>query len=131
MQRLLITIAALALAGCNDTGANQEAAQRAADITKAQVAASGGLPGANVALKDDAQGCKDKAKAVELIAAAKSGDTSKFIKLWAAGMKDQTCRGFAPGLPVKIDHTEGNLTCILPGDDPENKQCLWIESTAL
>jgi hypothetical protein len=132
LQRVLIIAGALALAGCGDKGGDsQAAAQHGSDITKAEVAASGGMPSANGAIKADAQGCKDKAKATELIAASKSGDTSKFITLWADGMKDQTCRGFSPGLPVKLDHQEGDLTCILPGDDPANKQCFWIDSKAL
>jgi hypothetical protein len=132
LRRFLIISAALALASCGDKGAtSQAAAQHASDITKAQVAASGGMPGANVSLKDDAKGCKDKPKAVEMITASRAGDTSKVMKIWADGMKDQTCRGFAPGLPVKVDHKEGDLACILPGDDPENKQCFWIESKAL
>jgi uncharacterized lipoprotein YajG len=126
-------VAALALAGCSGKGATSQAAQQqASDITNAQVAASGGLPGANVSIKGyDAKGCKEKAKAVELIAASKLDDKAKFIKLLTDGMKDETCRGFASGLPVKVDHTEGNLACILPGDDPQNKQCFWIEATSL
>ena len=132
MRHVLIVAAALAMAGCGDKGADsQAAAQHASDITKAEVAASGGMPGANAAMKADAQGCKDKAKATELIAAAKSGDTSKTIKLWADGMQDQSCRGFAPGLPIKVDRREGDLTCILPGDDPANKQCFWVDSAAV
>ena len=133
MRLLLIVTAAVALAGCGRGGGAgpQAAAQRASEITQAQVAASGGLPGANVAIKDDASGCKDKSKALELIAASKLDDKSQYIKLWAAGMKDESCRGFAPGLPVKVDHKEGELSCILPGDDPQNKQCFWIESKTL
>lgn len=130
MKRLLI-VAALLLAGCGDKTTPQAAAEHASEITKAQVAASGGLPGANNVVKGDAKGCKDKTKALALIAASKSGDTSKYIQLWSDGMKDQTCRGFAPGLPVKVDHKEGDLTCVLPGDDPQNKQCFWVESKAL
>ena len=132
MRHLLILVSALALAGCGDKGANpQAAAQRASDITNAQVAAAGGAPGAKGGLKDDASGCKDKAKALELIAASKLEDKTQFIMLWAAGMKDQRCRGFAPGLPIKVDHKEGDLACILPGDDPQNKACFWIEAKAV
>jgi predicted small lipoprotein YifL len=133
LVRYLAAIAlVLSLAGCGDKDESKNSAsQRASEITKAQVAASGGAPGAGQALKDDAQGCKDKAKALELIGALKKGETQKAIKLWADGMKDQTCRGFAPGLPVKIDHTEGDLACILPGDDPENKRCFFIDAKAL
>ena len=124
--------AAFALAGCSGKESTSQAQQQASDIVKSQVAASGGLPGANVNIRGgDAKGCKDKAKALELIAASKSADTSKFIQLWADGMKDQTCRGFADGLPVKVDHAEGNLACILPGDDPKNKQCFWIEASSI
>lgn len=126
-------VAALALAGCSDKGATSQAAQQqASGIMKAQVAASGGLPGANVSIKGyDAKGCKDKAKSREIIAAAKSDPAGKFIKLLGEGMKNQTCRGFGDGLPVKVVQKEGDLTCILPADDPQNKQCFWIESASL
>jgi hypothetical protein len=117
--------------GGPEEATRQAAMQRALDIVKAQVAASGGLPGANVAIRIDGFGCKDKAKALELIASSKGDDQSRTIKLWADGMKDQTCRGFAPGLPVKVDHEEGDLSCILPADDPQNTRCLWIESQIL
>ena len=125
-------VAALALAGCGGKDATSQAAQKqASDITEAQVAASGGLPGATVNIKGyDAKGCKDKTKALELIAAAKSDPMGKFIKLLGDGMKDETCRGFGEGLPVKVVQKEGDLTCILPGDDPKNKQCFWIENSS-
>lgn len=129
----LIMASALALAGCGSKGASSDAAQQqASSITNAQVAAAGGLPGANVKIKGyDAVGCKDKAKSLELIAAQKSDPTTKFVKLMAEGMKDETCRGFGDSLPVKVDHAEGNLTCILPADDPKNKQCFWIANQSL
>lgn len=131
MRRTSMMVAALALAGCGKGTGSQTAQQHASDITNAQVAASGGVPGTDVRIKGyDAKGCKDKAQALELIAAAKSDPTGKFIKLMAEGMKNEACRGFADGLPVKIAQTDGDLSCILPGDDPQNKQCFWVESSS-
>jgi hypothetical protein len=132
LQRLLIAAFALALAACGDRTASPEAASRRADaIAKVGIDASKATPGAKVILKTSAKGCKDKAKAQDLIAAGKLDDPSKMIDLWSAGMKDGSCRGFTDGLAVAIDHKEGDLACILPGDDPQNKQCFWVSSGAL
>jgi hypothetical protein len=70
-------------------------------------------------------------RAEELAAAGKLDDPSKMIELWSRGMQDGSCRGFTGGLAVAVDHVEGSWACILPGDDPGNKQCFWVPSDAI
>lgn len=133
MRRLLILCVVLALTACGDrSGAPQAASQRASDITKAQVGSAKLPPGFTATVHGyDAKGCKDKAKAQAVIAASKAGDTTKVIQLIADGMKDQSCRGFGDGLPIAIDQKEGSLSCIRPADDPDNKQCFWVDTSTL
>jgi hypothetical protein len=132
LQRLVIVGFALAVTACGDHDSGPAAAsQRAAAIEKVAVDASKLTPGANVTLKGDAQGCKDRAKAEELIAAGKLADPSKAIKIWSEGMQTQTCRGFTSGLAVAVEKVDGKLACILPGDDPANKQCFWVSAEAV
>jgi hypothetical protein len=132
LQGLLVGALALALTACGDRSPDAgTAAQHAKAIEKAGVEASKLAPGANVTLKADAKGCKDRAKAEELVAAAKLDDPSKMIELWSAGMQDRTCRGFTGGLAVAVERVEGGWACVLPGDEPNNKPCFWIPADAI
>lgn len=132
MKRLAIAAFALALTACGDRDSGLGAAQKHAEaIEKVAVDASKLTPGANVTLKAETKGCKDRAKAEELVAASKLDDPSKMIKIWAEGMQDRTCRGFTGGLAVSVEKVDGRWACILPGDEPENKQCFWVPSEAV
>ncbi len=80
-----------------------------------------------------ARGCRDKERAKALIAAGK--DESKqdlYLKLYAEGMVDQSCRGFTNGLGVHIEReNEDGFDCILSIDSPESNECVWIETGLL
>lgn len=80
-----------------------------------------------------ARGCRDKERAKALIAAGK--DEAKqdlYLKLYAEGLVDQSCRGFTNGLGVHIEvENEDGFDCILSIDNPESKECVWIETGLL
>ncbi|MGD9914688.1 MAG: hypothetical protein AB7S80_11465 [Rhizobiaceae bacterium] len=47
-------------------------------------------------------------------------------------MQDQSCRAFTDGLGVSIEkENEDGLDCILAIDDPDNRQCIWVETGLL
>lgn len=100
-----------------------------AEQTPAEILAGGA---ANTIGEAGATGCKDKAKAMELVEAGKKDDQMEYIRLWAEGMQDQSCRGFVTGLGVSLERAdEDGWDCILPIDDPDNRACFWIETRRL
>ena len=139
MKHVLTAVALLLLVGCSDSPI-EAAPPPAADATPAEPAAPAGETPAEILAGGSkitigpagATGCKDKTKAMALVEAGKKEDQAEFIKLWADGMQDYSCRGFTTGLGVAVEKTnEDGWDCILPIDDPDNKACFWIETGLL
>jgi len=142
MKRYAAAALLLVIAGCSDSADNaatpaepakpaevaSEPAAPAGEKTPAEILA-GGM--ANTIGPEGAKGCKDKAKAMALVEAGKKDDPTEMIDLWAAGMQDQSCRGYTAGLGVSVEKTEDGWSCILAIDDPDNKTCLWVEASAI
>jgi hypothetical protein len=125
MRILLATTAFAFVSACGGPSAPDvpPEAKDAAAALDAHAAVAGGA----LKLKGGGAGCKDKTEAKALVAAEAKEDPSEAIKLWAEGMQDQSCRGFAEGLGATVKETDAEgWACIVPADDAANPDCFWI-----
>ena len=123
-MRILLATAILVVAGCGDASntAVPPEAQSAAAALDQHAAVAGG----DTKLTGGA-GCKDKAEAIKLVAASKNEDQSEYINLWATGLQEQRCRGFAEGLGATVSTKDADgWSCIKPADDPDVDACYWV-----
>jgi hypothetical protein len=124
VRRLLALPAFILACGCGDASNAPAAARDAAAALDQHAAVAGG----DIKLKGGGTGCKDRAEAARLVAASEKEDQSEYISMWADGMQDQRCRGFAEGLGATVEKKDSEgWACIIPADNPETDACFWIE----
>lgn len=79
-------------------------------------------PAAADQLTGDGPGCTDKALGARL---AELTDTDpEYITIWAAGMQDQSCRGYSAGQEVTVEAREDGLACVKTAEDAK---CFWVK----
>ena len=69
----------------------------------------------------DGAGCSDRAVAAALVAAPFEGP--EYIRIWAKGMQDGSCRGYARGEDVAVDEVADDMSCVRASDDAV---CFWV-----